>query len=208
MAARPKREDGGRRMPVDERRAQLLALGLELFGARNPDDISIDEIAEAAGISKGLLYHYFGSKRAYYVACVELAAEQLLAHTQAAEGERGPGLLRLYRGLDAYLEHVRGVATGYAMLVTSGTADPEVRRIVEAARQGFIGRLLTALDIEQPPGLLRSALRGWIAFVETTSLDWLEHQDTEQAEVRELLAQVLMSTLQAAGLSLEEIVKE
>jgi AcrR family transcriptional regulator len=52
------------RLDVDERRTQLVELGLEHFGERAYDDVSIDAIAEAAGISKGLLYHYFPTKRA------------------------------------------------------------------------------------------------------------------------------------------------
>src|SRR5690242_4164925 len=67
------------RLDVDERRAQLVALGLAEFGTRTYDDVSIDLIAQAAGISKGLLYHYFPTKRAFYVACVREAAARLLA---------------------------------------------------------------------------------------------------------------------------------
>ena len=66
------------RLAVDERRAQLLELGLRLFGTRPYDEVSIDDIAADAGVSKGLLYHYFGSKRAFYVATVQHAAAVLL----------------------------------------------------------------------------------------------------------------------------------
>src|SRR5688572_23935942 len=62
------------RLATDERRTQLLDLGRELFNTRPFDDISIDEIAAAAGISKGLLYHYFPSKRHFYVETVREAA--------------------------------------------------------------------------------------------------------------------------------------
>ena len=75
----PSGEPGARaRFSVDERRAQLLELGLRLFGDRSYDDVSIDDIAREAGVSKGLLYHYFGSKRVFYAACVEHAAASLL----------------------------------------------------------------------------------------------------------------------------------
>ena len=58
------------RLQVDIRRQQLLELGLELFAHQTYDGLSIDEIAKRAGVSKGLLYHYFPSKRAFYVAAV------------------------------------------------------------------------------------------------------------------------------------------
>src|SRR6185503_20426450 len=71
------------RLEVDARRAQLLEVGRELFTTRCYDDLSIDEIAQAAGISKGLLYHYFPGKRVYYVESLREAAEELLRQTLA-----------------------------------------------------------------------------------------------------------------------------
>lgn len=195
---------------MDERRAQLLELGLELFSRRGPDDVQIDEIAQAAGISKGLLYHYFGSKRAYYVASVRLAARQLVEHTDAVASEAPDDvpLAGLRAGLDAYLDHVRARATGYAVLVTSGTADPEVKAIVEGVRQTFIDRFLEQLGLREPPPLLRTAVRAWIAFVETASLDWLEHQHADRAAVRELLVHAAVGALRGAGLPLPEALSE
>lgn len=52
-----------RRMGVDERRQQLIGVALDLFSRRSPEDVSIDEIAAAAGISRPLVYHYFPGKR-------------------------------------------------------------------------------------------------------------------------------------------------
>ena len=56
------------RPSLDTRRAQLIAQGMAFFGTRPYDTVSIDDIAEAAGISKGMLYHYFPTKRDYYAA--------------------------------------------------------------------------------------------------------------------------------------------
>ncbi len=67
------------RLSLDERRQQLLDLGLELFSQRPFEDISVEDIADAAGISRGLLYHYFPSKRDFYVAVVRVAAAELRA---------------------------------------------------------------------------------------------------------------------------------
>ena len=73
------------RRKVEERREQLLDLALELFIHRTYEELSIDDIAQAAGISKGLLYHYFPSKRAFYVAAVGKAADHLLEATEAVK---------------------------------------------------------------------------------------------------------------------------
>src|SRR5688572_23691931 len=81
------------RLQVDERRAQLLALGLQLFTDHTYDELSIDDIAGAAGISKGLLYHYFPSKRDYYVEVVRMAAGHLVERTAEAGVDASPDSL-------------------------------------------------------------------------------------------------------------------
>ena len=76
-----------RRRLSDERREELLRAGVELFSARSYDEVSIDEIAAAVGISRGLLYHYFPSKRDFYVAGLRRAADDLLAAVEPAARE-------------------------------------------------------------------------------------------------------------------------
>ncbi len=70
VASATKLEPTRARLDVEERRKQLVALGNELFSKRTYDEVSIDELARAAGISKGLLYHYFPTKRDFYIATV------------------------------------------------------------------------------------------------------------------------------------------
>src|SRR5687767_328836 len=105
-------DEGGRsrrprrriRLENDQRRAQLLALGVQAFSERTYDDVSIDDIAKAAGISKGLLYHYFPTKRDLYLAGLRATAAELIASTTAATSDMAmPPLERMRAGLDAYL---------------------------------------------------------------------------------------------------------
>src|SRR4051794_34416347 len=91
--ARGKRPPARTRLEVDERRAQLLELGLGLFSARPYDDVAIEDLAAAAGISKGLLYHYFPTKRDFYAAAIGEAARRLLDATIPREED--PPLERL-----------------------------------------------------------------------------------------------------------------
>ena len=100
------------RLSTDVRREQLVALGIEIFSDRPFDEVSIDDIAAAAGISKGLLYHYFPSKRDFYVAVIRSAADEMQALT-----EPDPALApreRLAAALERYLEYVETHARGYA----------------------------------------------------------------------------------------------
>jgi len=208
------------RLDVDERRTQLVELGLAHFGERAYDDVSIDEIADAAGISKGLLYHYFPTKRAYYAATVKEAASQLIAGTETAE-EAAP-LVRLDAGLDAYLGYVKAHAKAYATLMRSGVGvDPEIARIVDETRATFVDRLTSGFAQGQMPGddragyassvlgapIVRLALRGWVGFVEAASLGWSEsiaagQPAPSQEELRTLLANALMEIVRSATVSL------
>lgn len=192
------------RLSVDERREQLIALGEELFSARPFDEISIDDIAARARISKGLLYHYFGSKRDFYVEVVRSGVRALRAVTAVPDTVPEPE--RTARSLDAYLAYVEAHAAGYEQLMGSGGgADPEIAAIIDDSRGEFAGRVLEGLrrtgtdwgDGEAPP-LLRSAVRGWVGMVEGVSLDWLAHRDVSRAVLGRFLLRALASTVRAA----------
>ncbi len=193
---RPARERA--RLQVDERRSQLLELGLQLFGDRSYDELGVDDIARAAGISKGLLYHYFPSKRDYYVEVVRAAAALLVERTAAGGLQATPEALQ--GGLDAYLDFVEQHARSFLALMRGGVgSDPEVVQIVERTRVAIADRILARLGAESPTPLLRTALRGWIGLVEAASLDWLERRDLPREQLRLLCAQLLIAALTAAG---------
>ena len=184
-----------RRLLVDERRQQLLQLGLEAFSERPYDQVSIDDVARAAGISKGLLYHYFPTKKDFYVATVREGARRML-EIVVDPGPLMPPTERLARGLDAYLGYVDQHGTAYAALLRSGVgADPEAARVVDDTREEFLRRLIAGVTLVEPPPLLRATLRGWIGFVEAASLDWVERRDVARGELRNLLLEVLVQAV-------------
>jgi AcrR family transcriptional regulator len=186
------------RLEVDERRAQLVTLGIDLFAAHAYDEVSIDELARAAGISKGLLYHYFPTKRDFYIATVQEAARQLLELT--ATSEELPPLDRLRGGLDAYLDYVDAHAPAYSALMRGGVgSDPEVARVIDDTRTKMCDRLLLELPDVTPTPLIRTAVRGWLGFCEATSLDWLERRSVERSQIRDLMLEVLLATIPIAA---------
>jgi AcrR family transcriptional regulator len=185
--------DARQRLQIDERRAQLLELGIRLFSERAYDDVSIDDIADEAGISKGLLYHYFGSKRDFYVATVREAAGQLLARTETDPAL--PPNERAAAGLDGYLSFVEEHAQPYAALMRSGIgADPEVASVVEETRDGFVTRILHDLGADGRD-VFRFLLRSWIGLVEAASLDWLERKTVSRDVVLEAMLESLYAML-------------
>jgi AcrR family transcriptional regulator len=174
------------RLQIDERRAQLLALGTKLFSSRSYEDISIDDVAEQAGISKGLLYHYFGGKREFYVEVIRAASQELLKLTEP--DPHLPPSHRLRAAVDAHLNYAQAHAAVYGAIYRSGVAiAPEVSKILEQHREVVLGYFLRDFGISRPRPVLRTALRAWISMFEGACLDWIASPRLDREALRELL---------------------
>jgi AcrR family transcriptional regulator len=186
-----------RRLEVDERRRQLLSLGVELFAQHAYDELSMRKIARAAGISHALLYRYFPSKQSYFRAALEQAAEELRART--APDASMPPWEQLVAGLEGFLELVDENAPAYRQLLRSLASAPEVRELIEDVRESTSERILAGLFPDQPPPKARAAVTGWLWYMDGVLLDWIEHRDLERHEVRDLLLGSLWGMLAAAA---------
>ncbi len=193
----PRRDAPRTRLEVEERRAQVLEVALAEFSQRSYDEVSMDDVARAAGISKGLVFHYFPTKRELYAATVGYAADDLVGRVIAAGGKNP--LERLVAALDAYLDYVETHAGAYVGLMRSGVgADPDVAAIVDRARDVLLTELTGEIPIPLTP-LLSVALRGWIGFVEALALAWAQERGTDRTTLRNLSVSVLVATVQAAS---------
>jgi AcrR family transcriptional regulator len=161
------------RLSSDERRAQLLDLGVRLFAKRSLSEISIDLLAETAGISRGLLYHYFGGLAGFQEAVVRRAAADLIART--APPEDGDVVERLLVSVRAYVEFVDENYEGYLSLVSGAKSGNEsLRAIYDDARAALTDRIFTSDSghlLEDTPAT-RLLVRGWAALAEEMMLDW------------------------------------
>ena len=161
-----------RRLSPDDRRNELLALGAEVFGQRPYDEVRIDEIAELAGVSRALMYHYFPDKRTFFAAVVCAEGDRLFEATSTPP-EPGKSLFDQVReGVLAYVrydeEHPHGAWAAY---IGMGSSDPVLRGIedVDNDRQAnrIIGRIMEAVGggldskVERD---LRVTIYGWLAF--------------------------------------------
>lgn len=195
-AAAPPPDAERTRLSVDERRAQLVELGIEAFSRRPYDEVSIDDVAAQAGISKGLLYHYFSTKRDFYVETVREVAARLLVST--APDPARPPREQLTAGLRAYLDFARRHGPVYASLVRGGVgADTEVTRVMEGTREALVERVVAALGrahAEVPP-TVRLAMRGWIGFVESTCLEWIVKKEGSAEELLAMWVSLLVELL-------------
>jgi AcrR family transcriptional regulator len=191
------RQPAYQRLDVDERRRQLLHTGLDLFTRHAYADLSMAAIAREAGISKALLYHYFPSKQAFFVAVLREEAEELVALT-ATDPDRSP-VEQLTTALDAFLTWVEAHDEGYARLLQSAGTHAEVRELMERVRIETADRILRGMAPQGAPGPLRSAVIGWLWFMDGVLADWLENRDYDREQLRGLLLGTLLGAVTAAG---------
>ena len=163
------------RLSPEQRREQLLDLGVRLLAHRSLDELSIDLLAEEAGISRGLLYHYFGNKHAFHEAVVRRAADDLIAQT--APPADGEPMERMLTSLAAYLDYVVANHEGYLSLIKAAAGGNEtLREIYEEARAALNSRIFredAQGDIIPDTPATRLVVRGWSAMVEELVLSWV-----------------------------------
>jgi AcrR family transcriptional regulator len=188
-----------RRLENDERRRRLLDVGARIFTEHAFDEISMSQIAREAGISKALLYHYFPSKRDYFVATLAGGAEELRARVEP--DPELPPAKALAASVDAYLEWIEDNAAAYDKLFRSAGAVPEVRELVDGVRAATAARILDGLGAAANPRA-RAAVRGWLWFMDGACLDWIAHRDLHRGELHGLLLGTLAGALLAADVQL------
>jgi AcrR family transcriptional regulator len=166
------------RLSVDERRRRLLAAGAKLFTRHAYDELSMARIAREAGISKALLYHYFPSKRALFLATLQEKAAELGARTVAAVDPARPAREQLEAGLGAFLGWVEENSGAYLKLLRSA-GTPEVHEVVERVREDTARRIAAGLGCEV------GVARAWLWFVDGAIVGWLDRGDLTRLQVHE-----------------------
>jgi AcrR family transcriptional regulator len=199
------------RMTPSGRREQLLELGVRLLSTRPIDELTIEMLAEEAGISRGLLYHYFANLKDFHRAVVRKAADDLIEVT--APVREGEPLERLALSLDAYVAYVEENFEGYTSLVRGAAGGNEdLRKIYEEARAtltdrifdeaevaGEDGGVLGVLELQDTPAV-RLMVRGWSAMCEEVVLSWVrDPRGVSRQDLLVLLAAALPGVLPASG---------
>jgi AcrR family transcriptional regulator len=195
------------RMTPDARREQLLAAGMRLFQHGSLEDVSIEDIARSADVSKGLLYHYFPTKRDFVIAAVASSVAEL-TDLLRLDPELSPEQ-QADANIDAFLGYVEGRPAGFTSIFrTRGGGDPELMAIVADARrqrrefilEGLARHAGEPLEQVRTPAL-EAAVEGWVFFAEGIVLRWLEHGDIDRATAHRLLAAALeqVTTIAAAA---------
>lgn len=167
-------EPVGPRLEPDARRAHLLAVGAAAFGSKAYDEVQIDQIAQQAGVSRGLLYHYFPSKRAFFAAIVQLGYDELLEVTRP-DPALSPAA-QLQAGLQAYLDYVHSHPHMYrAIFRGAASSEASVQKVVNRNLDQQAQRILRGMGVSPATSsLAHLAVRAWMAFLIQAVLDWLD----------------------------------
>ncbi|MER7488994.1 TetR/AcrR family transcriptional regulator [Streptomyces sp. NPDC126497] len=195
-----------RRMGVEERRQQLIGVALELFSRRSPDEVSIDEIASRAGISRPLVYHYFPGKLSLYEAALRRAAEDLASRFE--EPREGPLGSRLRRVMARFFDFVDEHGPGFAALMRGGPAvgSSATNALIESVRRAAYDQMLSHMGVVGPaPARLELVVRSWISLVESTALIWLDGRRVPRGELEAQLVQDFAALAAVAASRDEEL---
>ena len=193
-------EDRRRRLTPQERRAQLVALGVNFLASRPLDELTIEELSEQADVSRGLVFHYFGSRQGLHREVVLTARDSLLRATDPRP--ELPALERLHDTLIrivAFVREHRG--TFYSLVRGVASGDPSIREVIDQSRDENARRLLgvfTELGMPQTE-LLCVALRAWVGFTEEVLVELAVEAERPVEEIVDFLERSVHGVVAAVG---------
>ncbi len=198
-------------MVPHERRALIVRAARDLFSQRPYAEVSVADIAQAAGVSPPLIVFHYGSKRALYLALLETAADAIRAGLYELPGP--PSLDRLRAGVRFYAGYAHDHRAGFLSLLRGGQGVAEAAALVEAFRDELAGRICADLTAAgQTPAdagrrgevaggagsggagsgdagsggastLTFLAVRGYLGYVDAMIVHWLARPEDEREQV-------------------------
>jgi len=160
---------GGRRLSKHERRSQLIVLGIRLLETVPFHALSLDDVAERAGVSRSLLFHYFPTKLDYLTAVVRAAADNVLSLTEIPVGAHAEDSTRAI--ITALVRYIQRRRDNYVAVLRSGRAvDPVLEKVVDGMHRTISMRILDSLGVHDPDPLALALTRAWLAGVEELAL--------------------------------------
>lgn len=195
--------DGGpgsrrRRLEPDARRAQILSCAVRLFGELPYDEVSAADIAAAAGVARGLVNHYFGTKKDLYLEVVRvLVTVPDVVLDAVPEGDLQQ---RVDDAVTWFLDTVARYAKPWlaAIGATGPSRNPDVAAVIAQADEVTVDHIL-ALAGEQlatHDEQLRAATRAYVSFARTGAVEWLVRRSLTRHQVHTLLSRTLVTLLE------------
>jgi len=188
------------RLTPEARRAQLIDLGVEMLATRRLDELSVELIAQAAGISRGLLFHYFSSKQEFHLEVARAAAAEMIRRTEPDPAL--PPVDALRAAIGAFVDYVEENPDNYKSLVRGAVSgDADMRAIFDTTRATMAQRVIDVIAGQgvrlEPRAEL--VVHGWVALVEECVVRWLDTGSIEREQLLEMLTKSLPGVVLAAS---------
>ncbi|MBT2365519.1 TetR/AcrR family transcriptional regulator [Streptomyces sp. ISL-10] len=173
------------RMPPTDRRTQILAAARRVLEVRTIDEISVEAVADEAGVSPGLLFHYFGTQRTFRLAILQAAAEELLTHVRPDPSVSPAEQLR--SGMETFVDYVSRHPTVYraVTLLNTGSGTRTLHRSARSTLAGWLTEALRTAGVPADPAV-GLAVAGWLAYMEEVVLTWLDEPSMERTALIDL----------------------
>ena len=187
------------RLSADERRDQLLDVASALLAERGYEEVTVEHIAQAAGVARGLVHHYFGGRKEVYLALLERVASGREDELRRPMGRSARA--RVADSVSRWLDWTEANATIYLGTIAPGEdiTDPDVRRVVaDLVRRAVVQIIAFHADIAEDSPRLRHALECWTGLNRSATRRWLRGEATREA-THELLASTLEHVLRRFG---------
>ncbi|MEU4242894.1 TetR/AcrR family transcriptional regulator [Actinoplanes sp. NPDC026619] len=182
-----------RRLEPDARREQILLVAVRLFGERGWADVSTGDVARGAGVARGLVNHYFGTKKELYLEVIRV----MLTVPPSALARVPPGDLptRADSIVSWFLDVVSRHSTSWLGAITAGgmAADADVDRVISEAIDVAADQVLTAVGRPGGNSALHAMARSYVGLATSTAREWLQRGDLTRAQVHKLLTATLLT---------------
>ena len=200
MSSAEIRLDGKARLPRDERRAQLLNAALEVFTIAGYHAAAMDEIADAAGVSKPVLYQHFPSKLDLYLAVLDVHIDSLIFEIHRALASEVENADRVGATIGAYFDFIDKEGEAFRLLFESDmNVEPAVRERLNRMTYDCAAAMSAVISIEtgipKEASMLLSV--GLVGTAQITARHWLDRDGSLTREQ----AIHLVTTLAWRGLS-------
>jgi AcrR family transcriptional regulator len=184
-----------RRLEPDARREQILACAIRLFGDRPYPAVSTTDIAQQAGVARGLINHYFGTKRDLYL---EVVRRMVTIPPCSLPEEQPQGTLeeRIGASVSWFLDRVLRHCKTWLVAVGGVGHDPDVERILAEADELAADRVLGFVglgDVGEHREQLRAMIRAYGGMVKAAGREWLMRNNLNRDQVHLLLSQTLLT---------------
>jgi AcrR family transcriptional regulator len=182
------------RLTTEQRRAQLLEIGAEMFARQSYEKVAIEDVAERAGVSHGLLYRYFPSKRAFFAAIVEAAGEHLL-RASSPDPALSP-LDQIKAGLDVYIAEAERSPAAYRMAHQTYSSNEHLASTHKARNMIQRDRVLNSVAaIIHTNSETPLAVTAWLGFVQTAILNWIDNPSISRQQLSDLCLRALSASV-------------